>query len=96
MARSIPKSFYKGSQWLKCRDSYMSKQNYICERCGGLATICHHTIHLNSENYKNPYVAYNHDLLEALCHDCHNQEHFGSPTIGEGLRFDENGNIVKV
>ncbi len=74
----------------------MSKQNYICERCGGLASICHHKIYLNAENYKNPYVSLNHDHLEALCQTCHNQEHFGTPAIGEELQFDKDGNIVKV
>ncbi len=74
----------------------MSKQNYVCERCGSPATICHHKVYLNSENYKNPYVSLNHDLLECLCQTCHNQEHFGSPTTGEGLRFDEKGNLIKI
>lgn len=96
MSRSIPASFYRSSKWTKCKNSYMSKQNYICERCGGLASICHHKIYLNAENYKNPYVSLNHDHLEALCQTCHNQEHFGTPAIREGLQFDKDGNIVKV
>ncbi|MCE5711375.1 HNH endonuclease [Staphylococcus pseudintermedius] len=96
MSRSIPASFYRSSKWTKCKNSYMSKQNYICERCGGLASICHHKIYLNAENYKNPYVSLNHEHLEALCQTCHNQEHFGTPAIGEGLQFDKDGNIIKV
>ena len=54
-----------------------------------MASICHHKVYLNAENYKNPYVSLNHDFLECLCHTCHNQEHFGSPSTGEGLQFDE-------
>ena len=96
MARSVPQSFYKSRRWIKCRDSYMMKQNYICERCKGMASICHHKVYLNAENYKNPYVSLNHDFLECLCHTCHNQEHFGSPSTGEGLQFDEIGNIIKI
>lgn len=96
MSRSIPRSFYKSSRWIKCRDSYMAQQHYICERCGDVASICHHKVHLNADNYQNPHVSLNHDVLEALCQTCHNQEHFGSPAISEALAFDEQGNIIKL
>ena len=34
MQRSNPKvdKFYKSKAWKKCRNSYMKKQHYICER----------------------------------------------------------------
>lgn len=96
MARSVPRSFYKSAKWEKCKNSYMASQNYMCERCGDVASICHHKIWLNAENYTNPYVSLNHDLLESLCQTCHNQEHFGSSSTGEGLRFDEKGNLIKI
>lgn len=73
----------------------MQSQNYICERCGGLAVICHHKEWLNEDNYINPYIAYGWDNLEALCLDCHNKEHFGSNSIDDKLMFDDNGNIIK-
>ncbi|MGN5893799.1 HNH endonuclease [Staphylococcus simulans] len=96
MAKSIPNAFYKSAKWIKCRDSYMASQHYICERCGGLASICHHKVYLNAENYKNPHISLNHDHLEALCQTCHNQEHFGGQVIGKGLQFDGEGNIIKI
>ncbi|MDK7927384.1 MAG: HNH endonuclease [Staphylococcus simulans] len=74
----------------------MIKQHYICERCGGLASICHHKVYLNQENYQNPHISLNHDNLEALCINCHNQEHFSNTAIGDGLQFDEKGNIIKI
>lgn len=74
----------------------MASQNYICERCGGLGTICHHTIWLNDENVNDPMIALNWDLLMCLCQKCHNQEHFGSNVIEDGLQFDEKGNIIKI
>lgn len=74
----------------------MSSQHYICERCGGLATICHHKVWLNESNVNDPMVTYNWDLLEALCIDCHNKEHFGSHAVAEGLQFDEKGNLIKI
>jgi len=73
----------------------MQSQHWICERCGSPATICHHIQHLNDETVHNPEIALNWELLEALCHDCHNKEHFQSPVIRSGLVFDETGEIVK-
>ena len=73
----------------------MQSQNYICERCGGLAVICHHKIWLNESNVDDPMMTYNWDNLEALCIDCHNKEHFGSKSIDDELMFDDNGNMIK-
>lgn len=79
----------------------MDSQHHICERCGGLAVICHHKEWLNKANYKNPLIAYGWDNLEALCMDCHNKEHFGDSgnnsksVIADGLMFDRNGNITQ-
>ncbi|MDO0995577.1 HNH endonuclease [Staphylococcus borealis] len=95
MTRSISQSFYRSTTWKKCRNAYMQSQNYICERCGGLAVICHHKEWLNEDNYINPHIAYGWDNLEALCLDCHNKEHFGSNSIDDELMFDDNGNIIK-
>lgn len=96
MARSVSERFYRTRKWEKCRNGYMSSQHYICERCGGLATICHHKVWLNESNVNDPMVTYNWDLLEALCTDCHNKEHFGSRAVADGLQFDEKGNLIKI
>ncbi|AVI05741.1 HNH endonuclease [Staphylococcus hominis] len=95
MTRSISQSFYRSNTWKKCRNAYMDSQHHICERCGGLAVICHHKEWLNEDNYINPHIAYGWDNLEALCLDCHNKEHFGSNSIDDELMFDDNGNIIK-
>ncbi|MDU9350027.1 HNH endonuclease [Staphylococcus ureilyticus] len=96
MARSVSERFYRTRKWEKCRNGYMSSQHYICERCGGLATICHHKVWLNESNVNDPMVTYNWDLLEVLCIDCHNKEHFGSRAVADGLQFDEKGNLIKI
>ncbi|NMD90787.1 HNH endonuclease [Staphylococcus hominis] len=95
MTRSISRSFYRSNRWKKCKNAYMQSQNYICERCGNLADICHHKIWLNESNVDDPMMTYNWDNLEALCIDCHNKEHFGSKSIDDELMFDEKGNIIK-
>ena len=94
MSKSISGAFYRGRKWIKCRNGYMSSQHYICERCGSLATICHHKIWLNSENVNDPMVVFNWDNLEALCHDCHNKEHFQTSATREDLKFDSNGKLI--
>ena len=72
----------------------MTKQSYICERCGDPATICHHRKHLDGMNVNDPSIALSFDNLEALCQDCHNKEHFSSDR--ELCQFDEAGNVIKV
>ena len=52
-----------------------------CERCleRGLhvpAKIVHHKKYLSEENFGDPSVVFNFENLEALCHNCHNEEHF--------------------
>lgn len=89
------KWFYNSQAWIKCRNGYMQSQHYVCERCGGIATICHHKTYLNNENVHDPNISLNWDLLEALCHTCHGVEH-GGGIIQEGLTFDAQGNIKKV
>lgn len=79
--RNIEQAFYNSKTWRKCRNSYMDYVSGRCERClaKGLhvpAEIVHHKIYLTEENYKDPAVAYNFENLEALCRNCHNEEHF--------------------
>lgn len=92
--REVSKPFYNSSAWIKCRDGYMQSKHYICERCGDVATICHHKEYITPDNIHDPYITLNWENLEAVCQTCHNQEHFGSKTIREGLTFDSNGNIT--
>ena len=74
----------------------MQSQHFICERCGGLATICHHKTWLDEEKYSQHEYSLNWDNLEALCHTCHNQEHFSSGIVSDGLSFDSKGNLIKI
>lgn len=76
----------------------------LCERClkKGIATAAehvHHIIELNESNYKDPLISLNPENLEALCFECHREEHkpcnTGKPATAEGLAFDCDGNLVK-
>jgi hypothetical protein len=72
----------------------MASKSYVCERCGGPAGIAHHKTHLTAANIADPAISLNPALLECLCIECHNTEHFGSGgAVLEGLCFDENGDL---
>ena len=94
MQRSNPEvdKFYHSSLWKRCKKSYMKSQNYICERCGSSASICHHKKYITIDNVNDPEITLNWDNLEALCRNCHNKEHFRDR---ECFLFDENGDLIK-
>ena len=95
MAKEYAKSFYNSARWKKCRNGYMQSKHYICERCGGIAEICHHIDHITPENIHNPFITLNWDNLEATCRTCHQHEHFGGGFVtAKGLRFDDEGNLM--
>ena len=83
---------YNSKKWLRIRQAYMASKNYICERCGQPATICHHKIYLTPENVSNLDIAYNFENLECLCQACHNLEHEHFQQVG--AVFSSNGNVV--
>ena len=94
--RELSRPFYDSKKWKTTRKAYLESQHYLCERCGGLASIVHHRQHITPETIDDPAITLNWENLEALCLDCHNSEHFkkSKPCI-DGLEFDENGDIVK-
>lgn len=85
--------FYHSKQWKKVSTAYMMSRSYICERCGRPATICHHKKYLNGRNVNDPDISLSFDNLEALCQECHNQEHSRKMSL---TRFDGAGNVVGV
>ena len=52
--RRVGKSIYDSKAWQKLKDMYMTSKNYVCERCGGVATICHHKKYITAANVNNP------------------------------------------
>jgi 5-methylcytosine-specific restriction enzyme A len=90
------KSFYKGRAWRKCRDTYFAYRHGLCERCPNPGKIVHHKVWLTPENINDPTISLNFEKLELLCQDCHNKEHHANgDVVGEGLMFDENGDLVE-
>ncbi len=88
--------FYDSAAWIKCRNSYMQSQNYVCEICGDVAAICHHRIPITAANINNPDITFNWKNLQAVCQKCHNEIHFTTSPTKDGLAFDKDGNLIEI
>ena len=94
--KEFAESFYKSTQWERCRQNYLQSVCYLCERCKakGLITpakIVHHKEYITPENIGDPNITLNFNNMEALCQECHNKEHFKSQKRYE---VDEFGNVM--
>jgi 5-methylcytosine-specific restriction endonuclease McrA len=92
--------FYKSPMWRKNRAAFLKSKFYVCERCqnrNGRGNIAHHKIYITPENIYDDEVTLNWDNLECLCQTCHNKEHHRDEeeVTREGLRFNENGQLVE-
>ena len=87
--------FYKTTEWLKIRKLVIINQGGICSRCSNPAYFVHHKEYLTDDNYLDPNISMNMNNLEALCIECHNEEHHPSISTRQGLKFDDKGNIIQ-
>lgn len=87
--------FYNSTKWRKVSQAYLASRNYLCERCGAPARICHHRTWLNATNVHDPHIAYDWANLEALCIDCHNAEHSTDKSTSVTV-FDDLGGVATV
>ena len=81
--KDFAKAFYKSSAWKKTREAYLRSVGGLCERCRrkGLivpAEIVHHKTYLTPENISDYTVSLSWAGLEALCRNCHAEEHTGN------------------
>ena len=88
--KEYAKQFYKSKAWQRCRESYLKKVGYLCERClkKGLyvpAEIVHHKVYLDESNILDESFTLNFANLEALCRDCHAEEHDDQIRKAKGL-----------
>ena len=94
MAQPWAEWFYSSKTWTDCRLAFLKSKFFICQRCGGAATIAHHKTYLTPANINNPDITLNWENLEALCQDCHNKEHISKGATREDVMFDENGDLI--
>lgn len=101
MAREFARKFYRSKQWQKARVYVLQRDNYLCTMCGSPAEEVHHIIHLTPENISDPNITINPQNLSSLCKDCHHKVHERGKyakheVVRENLKFDKNGNLVKI
>lgn len=75
-------AFYKSRRWQACRAAYLRSVGGLCERClrKGLyrpAVIVHHKVYITPETIDNPDITLSWSNLEAVCRECHEDEHRG-------------------
>lgn len=101
MAKEYAEWFYQSSAWRKCRRGYIDSVGGLCERCTKrdkfkVGKIVHHIDYITEDNINDVYVTLNWSNLEYLCQDCHNQEHHANEMVGDGLTFDNEGNLIQL
>ena len=101
MAKDYARPFYDSKEWRKTREAYLQSQHYICERCGGAASVVHHIRYIKPWNVNDPDITLNWDNLKAVCEKCHAEEHSqdmkarGQAARLNGIAFDDEGNVIK-
>lgn len=95
--------FYTSKPWRDLSYNLKIAVGGKCKRCGFTVIdkedfkylIGHHTIELTEENIDDPNITLNPELIEIICHSCHNKEHrrfgneknvyiiYGSPLSGK-------------
>ena len=96
MAAPWAKTFYSSARWQACREGYLKTQDYICERCGEPAKVVHHKTYINRTNINDASVTLNWNNLEALCGDCHAEEHSDAHPTRKDCRFNEFGELIHI
>lgn len=100
MARDFAQSFYNSKQWQRTRNAYKKSVGNLCERClaRGLivpAEIVHHKVPVSPSNITDPNITLAFDNLEALCRDCHADEH-SRGNKNRRYVIKENGAVVPI
>lgn len=100
MAKEYAKKFYKSTAWIKCRSSFIAERisidGGVCQRCKEqLGYIVDHVEEITPDNINNPDITLNHSNFQYLCLVCHNIKTFKKENATvEGVKFDENGDLV--
>lgn len=94
--REFAEQFYSSRAWKQTRAAYKKSVGGLCERClkKGLyhpAVIVHHKVYISPENINNPEISLNFENLEALCRECHEDEH--TKRVGR-YKLDEMGRVI--
>jgi hypothetical protein len=78
---AVLKSFYASQRWITFRLGLINERGNTCSRCNQRIAksrdiIGHHKVELTPENVHDYSISLNPDLVELVCFDCHNKEHY--------------------
>lgn len=82
---AILQTFYASKEWRTLRQVLINErgkdQGVKCERCGKLIVKAidihaHHKVELTPENVNDYNISLNPELVELICHGCHDKEHY--------------------
>ncbi len=96
--QDFAEKFYKSKAWLDCRQAYIKGlKDKTCPRCKeNPGKIVHHKITLTPENINDPMITLNPEHFEYICQTCHTQEHLKNKSTRSDVKFDEEGNLIKI
>lgn len=75
---SLKQRFYKSKEWRYLRAVIIERDKWICQYCGEYILDIpevDHEIELTAENYTDPAISLNPDLLKTMHHHCHDIRH---------------------
>jgi hypothetical protein len=80
MSQGVVRQFYLSDLWKDLRFNIILERGPKCQRCKKVfedtsKLTGHHTIELNEKNVHDVNISLNKQLIEIICHDCHNKEH---------------------
>ena len=99
MAKEFSKSFYRSKAWKETREYIFNRDKGLCQDCLKKNILTpgkevHHIIPLDPNNMNDTYITLGQDNLITLCKECHHKRHNNNSCVGEGLKFNELGELV--
>ncbi|MDF2546132.1 MAG: hypothetical protein K0R93_1030 [Anaerosolibacter sp.] len=80
MSSGVLRQFYLSKAWIDLRSCIIVERGPVCEKCQKIfidtsKLIGHHKEELTPENVHDVSISLNKELIEIICHECHNKEH---------------------
>jgi 5-methylcytosine-specific restriction endonuclease McrA len=94
--RDWKQRFYKSKPWRLMRAFIIDRDKGVCQKCGeliiGIPEV-DHEIELTRENYQDPAISLNPELLRTMHHECHDERHSRFGGITKETIVDDDLNI---
>ena len=94
MAKNWAIWFYNSTRWQKTREAYYASQYGLCEKCSNAGEIVHHIEYITQKNIHDVNITLNWENLMLCCRHCHEEAHRGLLVTADGIKFDEEGNVI--